>query len=45
MIKTGECFWVDEFDNLWLSISYLGDGGVTSTTMVLVRENFHSEIQ
>lgn len=45
MIKTGECFWLDEVGNLWLSISHLAIDGEVTTSMVLIEERANENIQ
>lgn len=38
MTKTGECYWRDEFDQLWLAESWVDENGVVSTTQTAVAE-------
>ena len=39
IVKTGECYWRDEFDQLWLAESFLNDAtGEVTTTQTMVVE-------
>lgn len=38
MIKTGECYYRDENDKLWLAESYIDEGGFVTTQSVEVPE-------
>jgi hypothetical protein len=35
-MKTGECFYYDDFGNLWLAISYCSEAGEVTTQPVLI---------
>jgi len=38
MIKTGECYYKDEFGQLWLAISYVDENEKVTTQDVLIEE-------
>ena len=38
MLKTGECYWLDQYETLWLAESFIDSEGTVSTTQTLIKE-------
>jgi len=36
MSKTGECYWIDQYETLWLAESFVDNDGVVSTTQTMI---------
>jgi len=36
MSKTGECYWMDQYETLWLAESFVDNDEVVSTTQTMI---------